>query len=200
MLNALRMLEALSPATPVAGRRLLYPKSDGWYEKNSAGVETKVGPSKAIAGVLTNNNVATTETVVAAFSIPANYMKAGDALNIEYRGQVSSTATLTYRVRIGTTGTTADALAANFNVTAAAAANAHTRLNAILHCLTAGAAGTASAYGQTQLASGATGLANAAFAAASVNTTVPNIVAVTVVQSAVQTLTSRFAMLGKWEV
>jgi hypothetical protein len=38
---------ASAPATPSSGVRLLYPKSDGWYEKNSAGTETKVGPGGA---------------------------------------------------------------------------------------------------------------------------------------------------------
>lgn len=36
-------LEITTPSNPAAGRRLLYPKSDGFYEKDSAGVETKLG-------------------------------------------------------------------------------------------------------------------------------------------------------------
>lgn len=31
--------EIATPATPATGTRLLYPKSTGWYEKDSAGVE-----------------------------------------------------------------------------------------------------------------------------------------------------------------
>ncbi len=31
-----------APSTPPAGRRLLYPKSDGWYELDANGVETKL--------------------------------------------------------------------------------------------------------------------------------------------------------------
>lgn len=34
-----RAREISTPATPSAGDRLLYPKSTGWYEKDSAGVE-----------------------------------------------------------------------------------------------------------------------------------------------------------------
>lgn len=34
-----RSLEQSTPATPVAGQRLLYPKTTGWFEKDSAGVE-----------------------------------------------------------------------------------------------------------------------------------------------------------------
>lgn len=42
--NALRSLELASgPTTPGAGTRLLYPKSDGWYMKDSGGVEAKLG-------------------------------------------------------------------------------------------------------------------------------------------------------------
>lgn len=37
-------------ATPAAGDRFLYPKADGWYEKTSAGVETKIGPSAGGGG------------------------------------------------------------------------------------------------------------------------------------------------------
>lgn len=31
--------EIATPATPASGSRLLYPKTSGWYEKDSAGVE-----------------------------------------------------------------------------------------------------------------------------------------------------------------
>lgn len=41
--NGVRGVELGSaPASPAAGQRLLYPKSDGWYQKDSAGVETKL--------------------------------------------------------------------------------------------------------------------------------------------------------------
>ncbi len=45
-LRALRGFDALqqatSPAAPPAGRRLLYPKSDGWYETDAAGVAARL--------------------------------------------------------------------------------------------------------------------------------------------------------------
>jgi hypothetical protein len=42
--NGLRALErAGAGTTPAAGTRLLYPKADGWYGLDSAGVETKLG-------------------------------------------------------------------------------------------------------------------------------------------------------------
>lgn len=47
---ALRVRQLASPAAPAAGSNLLYPKSDDkWYTKNSAGVETLVGPSGAVS-------------------------------------------------------------------------------------------------------------------------------------------------------
>lgn len=42
--RGIEALEGLTQANPGSGARLIYPKSDGWYEKNSAGVELKVGP------------------------------------------------------------------------------------------------------------------------------------------------------------
>lgn len=32
-----------NPATPASGKRLIFPKSDGWYEKDSAGTVSKLG-------------------------------------------------------------------------------------------------------------------------------------------------------------
>lgn len=34
--------EQTTPATPPAGNRLLYPKATGWFDMNSAGVETNL--------------------------------------------------------------------------------------------------------------------------------------------------------------
>lgn len=42
ILSKIQGLILTSTSTPATGRRLLYAKSDGWYDKNSAGVETKV--------------------------------------------------------------------------------------------------------------------------------------------------------------
>jgi hypothetical protein len=52
--NGARALElGAAPSTPAAGARLIYPKSDGWYEKDSAGVERKVSPSGTKISALT---------------------------------------------------------------------------------------------------------------------------------------------------
>lgn len=56
-------------ATPAAGRRVLYAKSDGWYDKNSAGVETKLvgvaGGQKVYRATLTGANGAFTSATIA---------------------------------------------------------------------------------------------------------------------------------------
>jgi hypothetical protein len=42
-MGKIQMDELLSaPANPASGKRLIYPKSDGWYQKDAAGNETKL--------------------------------------------------------------------------------------------------------------------------------------------------------------
>jgi len=57
--------ETGTPASPSAARQLLYPKSTGWYKKNSAGIETRLADSadliaSSIANTPAGNIVATT--------------------------------------------------------------------------------------------------------------------------------------------
>lgn len=144
------------------------------------------------AATLTNNTVATTETVVARFPIAANLPAALDNYNLALAGQVSGTATLTFRIRFGTAGTIADALLCTFSVSAAGVANAYHYLNAVVSILTAT---TATATGVSTLGAGVVGNATAAYAAATVNLSVANFLSVTLVQSAVQTYTARAASL-----
>lgn len=144
------------------------------------------------APTLTNNTVATTETIVARWSIPANALASLDNLRADLAGQVSSTATLTFRIRFGTAGTVADALLGTFTVSAAGVANAYHFLDALVSILSAT---TATATGTSALAGASVSNATAAFAAATVNLTVANFLSVTLVQSAAQTYTSRAAKL-----
>lgn len=149
------------------------------------------------AATLTNNAVATTESVVARWALPANLLSAGANLVGAIAGQVSGAATLTFRVRIGTTGTVADALAATFVTSAAGVANQHLYGNLLVSCLTAGVSGTTTVAGCIQFGALNLAVATGGFAAATVNTTVAQFVSLTLVQSAVQTYTSRAATLSR---
>lgn len=164
----------------------------------STGVDAGTGDvtisAKSFGAVtLTNNTVATTETVVARWGIAANALASGDNLDLILAGQVSSTATLTFRVRFGTAGTIADALLCAFTVSAAGVANAYHFLETLVSILSST---TATATGTSALASGVVGNATAAFAAATVNLTVANFLSITLVQSIAQTYTSRAAKLN----
>lgn len=163
----------------------------------STGVDAGTGDvtisAKSFGAVtLTNNTVATTETIVARWSIAANALASGDNLDLILAGQVSSTATLTFRVRFGTAGTIADALLCTFTVSAAGVANAYHFLETLVSILSST---TATATGTSVLAAAVVGNATAAFAAATVNLTVANFLSITLVQSLAQTYTSRAASL-----
>ncbi len=163
----------------------------------STGVDAGTGDvtisAKSFGAVtLTNNTVATTETIVARWSIAANALASGDNLDLILAGQVSSTATLTFRVRFGTAGTIADALLCTFTVSAAGVANAYHFLKTLVSILSST---TATATGTSVLAAAVVGNATAAFAAATVNLTVANFLSITLVQSLAQTYTSRAASL-----
>src|SRR5205809_1120237 len=41
----LRSLIRVASDNPASGQRLLYPKSDGWYDRDSSGTETKIQPT-----------------------------------------------------------------------------------------------------------------------------------------------------------
>jgi hypothetical protein len=67
--------ETSTPDTPASGLRVLYAKSDGWYEKDSAGVETKLGGASAKLTTLTDGatiNWATTFLEVAKVTLGGN--------------------------------------------------------------------------------------------------------------------------------
>ena len=178
----------LSAAALTAARTLTLPDASGTLALTS---QLLAAPP---ASTLTSNLVATTETVVASWALPANYLSARQVLGLAFIGQVSSTATLTFRVRIGTAGTTADALAGTFATSAAGVANAHVLGDIYIAVLTAA---TATASGQVQLANATLGLLTAAFAAATIAPASALFVSLTLVQSVAQTYTSREAVLSR---
>lgn len=143
------------------------------------------------------NGTGTSEIAIASWTLPAGSVVANQLAQILYFGQVSSTATLTYRIRIGPAATAiaSRALAAVFTTSAAGAANTHTSGDVFLSFLTIGSSGTCTASGSFMLGTATLPPTIAAFAAATVDTTVDNVVSVSVVQSASQTLTTRGASL-----
>lgn len=70
------------------------------------------------------NATTTTETVVARWTIPANFLVAGDSIRARVLHQSAGTGTLIYRLRIGAAGTITDGLVAQLTTSAAQAANA----------------------------------------------------------------------------
>ena len=137
-------------------------------------------------------SIVTSAIALIPFPIAANLPAALDNYNLALAGQVSGTATLTFRIRFGTTGTISDALLCTFTTSAAGVANAYHYLDAVVSVLTAT---TATATGVSTLGAGVVGNATAAYAAATVNLSVANFLSVTLVQSAVQTYTARAASL-----
>src|SRR6184192_418741 len=46
--TGIRAPEQSTPATPASGSRVLYPKSTGWYDLDSAGVERRITQSAVL--------------------------------------------------------------------------------------------------------------------------------------------------------
>ena len=87
-----------------------------------------VNVARARIGPPTIANATTTaETIVARWVLPANFLVAGDSIRAVVMHQSGGTGTLTYRLRVGALGTTADALVAQLTTSAAQAARAQGR-------------------------------------------------------------------------
>lgn len=154
-------------------------------------------PNPAVT--LANVGASTAETSVAAWTIPANTLGVNTFISMKYFGQVASTATITYRIRIGpaATAVASRALVAVFTATAAGASNVHTYGDFYANCLTTGTSGTMAGAGQANMGAVAVGQVAAAFAAATVNTTIDNVISITSTFSATASnaLTSRGAAI-----
>lgn len=158
----------------------------------TASIAHKLNLSTKIKAALTNS-IVTGETVVASFAMPVNYLEQDDLL-VKLLAQVSATATLTFRLRLGQAGTVADALLGQFATTAAGVVNGRVTGNILVANV---GTNQYAAGGNMHLGNGVVGIAAAAFAAVTIDPAVANVLTVTVVQSAAQTYTSRFAALIK---
>lgn len=191
-------IAAASVASPAAGFVKLFfnsANSNRLSQKDSAGavIDLAATITEPFVTTLTNNTVALVETVVAKWAIPANSLVPGQNLDLSLSGQVSSTATLAFKIRLGATGTITDALLATLSTSGAGTVNAYHTLEAMLTILSTT---TATAWANSQLANASVGVVTAAFAAATVNLTLANVLSITLVQSVAQTYTSRAAKLS----
>jgi hypothetical protein len=104
--------EQSSPSNPPSGRRAIFAKSDGFYERDSSGVETKL-TSAGGGGVWAVSNFTdvsalntTAETTLLTASLPADTLGANDFIQIRSSGlyKISgATAGVTLRLKYGDT-------------------------------------------------------------------------------------------------
>lgn len=137
------------------------------------------------------------EVIVAQWALPAGYLIDDVMYQILMLADVSSTATLTWRIRCGTAGTTADATVKTFTTTAAGAANVLATNDFKLACLADGVSGLLAAAGHVMLGNAIVGPTTGGGAGVSVDTTAALKLSVTLTQSASQTTTVRAATLNR---
>lgn len=93
--------------TPASGRRAIYPKSDGWYDMDDAGVETPLKSNPGQYLILTNDTgldstTSANETILKTVTIPANTLGVGSHLSIKAIVEGTSTSGSYYfKIRIG---------------------------------------------------------------------------------------------------
>lgn len=103
--GVLSLERAATPAAPAAGKRLLYPKADGWYELTSAGVETKLAAGAAsgapLGTAITNASANTAypdntnywKRVITTDGFPANGMLSGARVGTAHTQRLQDEAT-----------------------------------------------------------------------------------------------------------
>ena len=157
---------------------------------------TNTAPARTSIGAPTlTNATAVTETVIARWAVPANYVNAGDAFHLKSAVQAGGTGTLIFRVRVGATGTVTDAVAITNTTSAAQAANAQVATDHLLYFTANGATGSVRGNGFVIAQAAVLGTPTAANTAVTVNTTAQFFVSLTVVQSVAATLTPLGAAL-----
>jgi hypothetical protein len=183
---------ALKGVVPASGGSIdKYLRADGSFQLPTPGVSSM----NAVSGAI---NI--TETKLTSYIIPANNMIAGTTFRITLFGTCTSTIgnTSNLRVRIGTTGTNTDAVAAIISpVAAATGTSVPFTVMFMVTIRTAGTTGTAGGTGVLTNFAYATGIATNGVAVGTptagvaVNTTVANTIQVSY-QSTAATTTSTF--------
>jgi len=146
---------------------------------NNVGLAIPSSPAIAASAAIT-----TTETVVHQLTVPANGLLVGTTLRCKVVGTVSAAATVTFKLHLGTLGTTGDALVATVAAAAAAAGGVDGEL-----CLTVRAVGSSgSVIAAGRITAAAVSGTIAAPAAVTVNTTNQLILSLTLTASAGNTV------------
>ena len=179
---------ALNGLTPASGGGIeKFLRADGTWQVPNSGLQALTAATAAIT---------TTETKLASFVIPANTMAAGTSFRITLFGTCTSTAanTSNIRVRLGTAGTTADAVVALVApVAATTGTNVPFSVTMLVTIRTAGAAGTAAGSGMLTNFAYSTGIATNGVSVGTptsgvaVNTTVANTIQVSYASTAATT-------------
>ena len=91
---------------------------------NNNGTYTTVRLDDKISAPIITNPTTTTETVVARWQLPANFITSGFAMLTKASLLSAGTGTVIWRMRIGTAGTTADTLVCTLTTSAAQVVNA----------------------------------------------------------------------------
>lgn len=196
--------------TANGGTGLASPGTNGNVLQSNGTIWTSADLAAAVAAVLDAekitptlaNATTTTETEVIKFAIPANYFTTELLLDLTFMSTLSSTATLTWKIYCGTLGTKADPLLIAYDPSpASTGTTSHQTGKLLVRCITTGASGTVTAGGYItngiDLGDGIGPVQSVTFAPATVNTTIANVITVTVKQSASNTLTMRAANLHK---
>ena len=177
-------LNGLVPAS--GGGTDNFLRADGTFNFPSPGLVAMTAVTAAIN---------TTETKLTSFALPANFMAAGTTFRVTVFGTCTTTAagTSNIRVRLGTAGTSADAIVAAVTCTAATSGtNIPFSATLLVTIRTAGTGGTAGGSG-TLTNNGTTGIVSTGYnvttptSGVAVNTTVANTIQVSYQSSATTT-------------
>lgn len=97
-----------APTTPASGQRLLYPKSDGWYEKDSSGVEYKTSATDPTNETTPANHGFKAWSMDPAYVVNNQIVPASGTLQVvrlynQSTSAISLSATYVFMVTVGAT-------------------------------------------------------------------------------------------------
>lgn len=139
------------------------------------------------------NNTTINETVVASWTVPANYLTLGKLIKLAAALQSGGTGTMIFRIRCGTTGTITDALIAQFSTSAALVVNRLMNVDVNVFVTSVGATGSIYSLGEITVGTATLNRPDAATASVTVNTTVANVLTITAQCSVAQANVTRAA-------